>query len=273
MKNFSVYGEGGFALVTRRGFLIDDSTAVTNASFANLLIGSGLEYRLNDNWNLTAGLAYLPARDSVNQPYTILFSGGFAYTMRPLSREQVEKNSTTSFVFPKNILQFGYTTNALGYGLNNFVSKKPVNIFWGGMAEVAQGFWLRYQRNVFHTRKFFSLDGGMSFGYWKSRAERTGFYTLSAFPSFRFTLLHSRSADFYFNYSVAGPSFISRVGIDGQNTGRHFTFQDFMGAGVFMGRRRNMNVEIGLNHYSNGNLFPENAAVKIPLTFSAGYTF
>ncbi|MCI0447950.1 hypothetical protein L0152_32625 [bacterium] len=41
-------------------------------------------------------------------------------------------------------------------------------IFFGGRAEVADGIWVRYQRNVFHTRKLFSLDMGSSFGYWKS---------------------------------------------------------------------------------------------------------
>jgi hypothetical protein len=79
--------------------------------------------------------------------------------------------------------------------------------------------------------------------------------------------------DMYFNYSVAGPTFISRVNIDNHPTGRKFTFQDFMGMGIYTGKKREVNAEIRIMHYSNGNLFPDNNGVKIPLTFTMGYAF
>jgi hypothetical protein len=74
-------------------------------------------------------------------------------------------------------------------------------------------------------------------------------------------------------YSVAGPTFISHTEIDGNATGKHFTFQDMMGVGLFAGKKRQLNAEINIGHYSNGNLFPENAGVKIPLTFNIGMAF
>jgi hypothetical protein len=77
----------------------------------------------------------------------------------------------------------------------------------------------------------------------------------------------------FFQYSIAGPSYISRINIDNHDTGEHFTFQDFMGVGVFFGPKRNLTVELNLNHYSNGNIFPHNDAVKVPLSFSVGYCF
>ena len=79
--------------------------------------------------------------------------------------------------------------------------------------------------------------------------------------------------DLYIFYSVAGPSFLSKTVIDGTLTGRHFTFQDFMGMGIFAGKQRNVNAEVNINHYSNGNIFTENAGLKIPLTFTLGYAF
>jgi hypothetical protein len=30
---------------------------------------------------------------------------------------------------------------------------------------------------------------------------------------------------------------------------------------------------VKINHYSNGNVFTDNAGVKVPLTFGFGYTF
>ena len=39
-------------------------------------------------------------------------------------------------------------------------------------------------------------------------------------------------ADIYFNYSLAGPTFISKTTIDTNETGKQFTFRDFMGVGT-----------------------------------------
>jgi hypothetical protein len=66
---------------------------------------------------------------------------------------------------------------------------------------------------------------------------------------------------------------ISDTVLDGRSTGARFTFQDFMGAGAFIGRSRRMNVELGIRHYSNGNLFTTNASIKVPLTLTLGLTF
>jgi hypothetical protein len=61
--------------------------------------------------------------------------------------------------------------------------------------------------------------------------------------------------------------------LDGLPTGKHFTFQDFMALGVFVGPNRRLNLELNLNHYSNGNIFTENAGVKVPLAVKVGYAF
>ena len=100
-----------------------------------------------------------------------------------------------------------------------------------------------------------------------------GVFTLSLFPVFRFTAIHSKAMDTYFNYSLAGPAFISRSTIDGRETGRKFTFFDYMGIGAFFGKDRRLNTEIDIMHFSNDNIYPVNAGLKIPLTFSLGYTF
>src|SRR5207244_3552583 len=75
-----------------------------------------------------------------------------------------------------------------------------------------------------------------------------------------------------------GPYFLGRprrneARIDGRETGERFTFQDFMGVGTFFGKTRRMNAEIGIKHYSNGNVFTRNASIKIPLTLTLGLAF
>lgn len=267
----SAYAEGGLGFTSRTGFALGDTQAVSDAHYASALVGGGIEYRLGPAWDLTGGVTVSPGRARVNQPRTVFASGGFRYTMRPLPAAVVEANRTTGYIFPKQIVQVEYSSGT-GYGVNDFVSKK-VPIFWGGHAKVDFGIAPHYERNVFHTRRIFALDVGASGGFYKTRQHNDRFYTLSLYPLFRFTVLRARLADMYVAYSLAGPTYISKIVLDGLDTGRHFTFQDFMGIGWFAGTNRKLNVGVKINHYSNGNIFTQNAGVKIPLTFSAGYAF
>ena len=272
-ERLSIYGEGGLAVTSRRGFEIDDAPVVKDAHFTSPLFGAGLEYRVSRTWDLVSGGAYVRASDEHRQPHTLFVSGGFRINLRPLPAERVRETQDAGRIVPENLIQVGYATNALGYGANNFLSKE-FPIFWRGQAEVERSVVnIQYHRNVFYTKKIFALDFGVSYAEWKSNRNGESFRTVSVFPVMRFTVLRSRPADLYVLYSVAGPSYISRLIIDDLDTGSHFTFQDFMGVGVFIGERRQFNAEINLHHYSNGNLQLENAGVKVPLTFKLGYGF
>jgi hypothetical protein len=193
--------------------------------------------------------------------------------MRPLSKEKVEENARSGYFFPKNLLQLGYTTNAMGYGVNNSLSQGKVPIFWGGDIHIEKGISLHYLRNVFHTKKVFALDIGGGISWWQSEKNKDQFITLSLMPVMRFNAIRTKAADVYLFYSLAGPTYISKVVIDGQNSGKHFTFMDYMGLGVFTGKNRKLNAEININHYSNGNIYSQNPGLKIPLTFNLGYTW
>jgi hypothetical protein len=268
----SLYAEGGLAVFARRGFTINDDTVVKDASFSSIVFGTGLQYQLSRKFQAVANFTYSPGPPKYNQPDLFFYSAGLKYNLTPVPDDRVKRNADAGYVFPKNILQLGYSTNALGYGPNNFFSKK-LPIFWGGGIEVNKGVILNYQRNIFHTKKVFSLDVGIGGGIWESNEKKENFFTLSIFPTLRFTVVRSESADLYLFYSVAGPSYISKVIIDGKNSGRHFTFQDFMGLGTFFGKQKKLNAEVNINHYSNGNIFVYNRGVKVPLTFVIGYTF
>ena len=272
-KTVSAYGEGGLGIVTRKGFAINGSAVVNDASYATLLFGGGMEYRVNGNWSLLTGVTAVPGRSADRQPRTLFFSGGFDYTVRHLPAEQADAGSTDGPVWPKNIVQIGYVTDAFGYGTNDFVSKGAVPVFWTGSVQVASGLSVDYQRNVLHTRRLFALDFGASVSSWKSRNTGERFYTASVYPAFRLIAVRTNPLELYFSYSLAGPSLITRTAVDGEDTGRRFTFQDFMGTGVFLGRKRRVAAEVRIAHYSNGNLFPQNPGVTIPLGFYVGTSF
>lgn len=270
-SRLTFYGEGGPAFTSRTGFMIGGVPGVTDAHFASVLLGSGVDYHVNDKWTVNAGVTYLPGNASAAQRRTVFTSGGVGYTMRRLSDSQAAANSEGGAIFPRQILQLEYSSG-VGYSINEFVSTK-VPIFWGGNARVDIGIAPHYERNVFHTRRIFALDVGTSAGVYMTRQRDDRFYTASVYPLLRFTFLRTTRADVYFAYSVAGPTFISKVLLDDLDTGHHFTFQDFMSIGLFAGRNRHVNVGVKINHFSNGNIFTQNAGITIPLTVAAGYAF
>ena len=272
-KTVSAYGEGGLGLVTRKGFAINQAPVVKDASYAALLFGGGLEYHVNRNWSLLGGVTAVPGRSADQQPRTVFLSGGFDYTVRHLPTGQADTDSANGPVWTKNILQIGFVTDALGYGANDFVSKGAVPIFWTGSVEVAHGWSIDYRRNLLHTRRFFALDWGASISSWTSRKAGERFYTAAVYPAARFIALRTNPVELYLSYSLAGPALITRTAIDGEDTGKRFTFQDFMSGGVLLGKKRRVTAEVRIAHYSNGNLFPQNPGVTIPLGFYLGTSF
>lgn len=279
-KRISLNGEAGLAIVTRHGFDAEDGTPIiTGVSYPTVLLGGGVNYHINENWRLMVSGAYTPKKSSVDQPATTFISAGFNYKLTPVSDVKIEKAAKTGYINPKQWLQIGYSSNVAGYGINNSLEK--VSLFWGGDVEVKQGLSLTYHRNIFHSAKLFALDWGINASTWQSSGKvknityptKESFFTLSVFPEFRFNFLHTQPVDAYFYYSVAGPTYISKSIIDGVDTGEHFTFQDNMGLGIFFGENRNLNAELKIGHYSNGNIYPLNGAVKIPLSLNIGYAF
>jgi hypothetical protein len=268
----SFYGEGGLGLVTRRGFEINGSTVMKDASYSAPTAGAGVELPLNSKWSFDTNFTYVPGKAGENQPATTFVGTGFVYNVRPLSEERVERGS--DYEFRKNLVQAAVISRGIGgYGVNNFVAEGAVPIFWGGEVEVRRGASVNFQRNVFHTRRIFSFDVGASVGAWESSERRQRFATVSVYPLFRFTALRTPIADAYVNYSLAGPTLISKVNLDRENTGRSFTFRDYMGLGFYFGRAKKLNAEWNIGHFSNGNVFPRNAGIKIPLTVYLGYAF
>jgi Lipid A 3-O-deacylase (PagL) len=268
----AAWGEGGLGIVSRFGLTVNGTTVLREAHFATPLVGGGIEYKLHEHVDVVGGLSVLPGRARFDQPATKVLTLGVRYWMRKLPPERVAANREGGAIFPLQMVRVGYSTNLLTYGANTFFSR-IVPVFWSGDVETRRGLTLDYQRNLFHTRSRFAFDVGASASYWKSNAQKQVFRTFSVYPVLRFIVHHSRTADYYASYSLAGPSYISRVVIDGRDTGVRFTFQDFLGIGAYVGRGRRYDVEIGIKHYSNGNIFTQNAAVKIPLTVSIGRTF
>jgi len=271
-RRVSGYVEGGFGLTSRSGIIINNQVALRGVRYSAGVLGAGFAYHATSHTDVMFRAAYSPGRKSFNQPSTRIFTTGLRYNMHSLTAEQVQAKREAGFSFPSNLFRFGYTTNQLEYGFNDLFTRW-IPIFFGGNVETRYGFTVDYERNVFHTKKRFAFDLGVSASSWKSDGQEVVFRTFSAYPLLRFFLVRSKPADVYFRYSLAGPTVVSPSRIDGRDTGGRFTFQDALGFGAYLGSRRRWNGEIGIKHYSNGNIFPSNAGIKIPLTLSLGFAF
>jgi hypothetical protein len=270
----SLYGESGVAVTSRHGAKTDDGAIIVeDAHYPALLLGAGLEYQINERWSLEGGFTHSAASRTHNQPETVLLSGGFKYHMAPLPPDRLREASSGGYYFPEQIVQVGYASGVAGFGLNHFLSR-TLPIFWQGHVFVDSGLAARYERNVFHSRKIFAFDLGASVSTWQSQQNGDSLLALSVYPLFRFLPIRTRTADVYATYSLAGPTHLSRRVVDGTEVGTNrFTFQDLFGFGVLAGEGRHVVVDVSLAHYSNGNLFPINAGVAVPLTISLGYAF
>ena len=203
------------------------------------------------------------------------------YNLRNKATKETEKyTSESNYFFPKRTLQISYGASKFGFFANEFFSMSAnigktegigIPVFWLGEVKAKQAFMVSYQQTAFHTEKLFSLDWGVSLTAFET-LNKSMVYAVSIFPMLRFYLYRANSFDGYVNYSIIGPTLLSKKNIDGYKTGPNITYQDFMGIGAYFGKKRNYNVELRIMHYSNGNIFPENDGVDIPLMLTIGKT-
>lgn len=277
----SVYAEAGVANLTRIGFSIDDKVVYEDAHYASLIYSFGVQYWLSNKWRLTASGTFLPKSDKYNQPSISQANLGFEYHLQQVDDKTAEEYATNKYFFPNNILQVSYGNGGIGFGMNEFFSMNMqlgnfesfgIPVFWLGDVKAQHALSITYQRLIYRSEKIFSLDWGASATYFQSRGGENVF-AFSIFPVLRFYLLRRNSFDFYTNYSIIGPTYITQSSIDNFDTGTNVTYQDTMGFGVFFGKDRKYNFEMRIMHYSNGNIFVNNSGVAVPIQFTFGKTF
>lgn len=270
---FSAYGLAGMGIISRHGFNAgaQNINAIPSEDIATLLTGGGFTYALTPTWHFNLGLEYALARPAAHQPHMMYTYAGFYYLFHKL---HLPGYYTTHYIFHKNLIQLGaFSTDYFNPNMAKYFTVGYLPIFWTGDLKTKSGGSLMYERNVFHTHKYFSLDVGASASTYLTNVNDTSFQAFSVFPEIRVWLMRSHLMDLYFMYSVAGPSYITRSNMDGINLGGRFTFQDLLGFGLFIGKDKHLNVNAEIGHYSNGNLLPNNPGAQVPLMFSLGYAF
>ena len=86
----------------------------------------------------------------------------------------------------------------------------------------------------------------------------------------RFYLWRTDNLNMYTNYALIEPTLLTKGNLD---TRPKTTYQNTNGLGIFFGRKRAYNAELRIMHSSNGNIFPQNSGVAVPVQFTLGKTF
>ncbi len=271
---FMLYSEIGGSFISRTGFNgPDGSPGVKSAGIFTPLTGAGMVYRFTPNWHLDAGVNVAWSNKSANQPSTLYTALGLYYLWNPSSTASTKANALP-YYFPLNVLEFGFFDRQwFDWDPTKIISNAHFPLFFNGKIKTHNGYFLMYERNFYHTKRWISLDWGVSIGSYSSSINKDKFYTFSVFPAIRLWPLHSSYIDLYLTASLAGPSYISRNVIDRRNTGGNFTFQDYLGVGAFLGKSKHFNVNLKLMHYSNGNLLSHNPGLETPLILNIGYAW
>lgn len=270
---FSAYGLAGIGIISRHGFNAGalNTNAIPSEDITTFLTGGGVTYALTPTWHFNLGLEYALARPQEQQPHMLYAYGGFYYLFHKL---HLPDYYTTHYIFHKNLIQLGeFSTDYFNPDMAKYFSVGYLPIFWKGDLKIKSGGSFMYERNVFHTHKYFSLDVGASASTYLTKVNDTSFQAFSVFPEIRVWLMRAHLMDLYFMYSVAGPTYITRSNMDGINLGGRFTFQDLLGFGLLIGKDKHLNINAEIGHYSNGNLLPNNPGAQVPFMFSLGYAF
>lgn len=172
------------------------------------------------------------------------------------------------YLFPDNEISFGF------YDRDFFTANiyhPPSPIYWKASTEANGGVTLKYQHLIFHTAKHFSTYLGSSLSGWVRGDD--SIVALTAFFAMRFWLFRSTNFNPYIIYSIAEPTILSNNHFGHANLGKNFLFQDTLGVGAAFGAKQNINFEATLVHYSNGDIFPQNSGLDVPIVLSLGYSF
>ena len=271
---FMLYGELGTSYISRTGFNGPDSSpGVKSAGILTPLTGAGVVYRFTPHWHLDASANVAWPNQSANQPSILHAALGLYYLFSPSLTAPTQATASPDY-FPLQVLEFGFFERRwFNLDPTKILSNAYVPLFFQGSIKAQSGYYLMYERNVYHTKRWISLDWGVSAGGFLSTINKEKFYTFAVFPALRFWPLHSAFLQCYFTVSLAGPSYLSHNVIDRTPTGGHFTFQDYLGVGAIVGKSKRLNVNLKLLHYSNGNLLPHNPGIATPLILNLGYAW
>lgn len=134
---------------------------------------------------------------------------------------------------------------------------------------------LNYDPQLFQWRRFnVYFDGGLS-QLWVTKSNCAYYRTVtiySAAPVIRYTFRQWHCIHPFLEMSI-GLAYLNHTHFAKRNLGIHFSFQDRMGVGMFIGSSQQFSVGLHSVHYSNAHLSNHNSGITALVVLDLGYRF
>jgi hypothetical protein len=146
--------------------------------------------------------------------------------------------------------------------------RPPKPLMWNARLKVDRSLIIGYEKAVYTPNQYFSLYTGVSSGLMKTiHPVMDDVYVLSGYLLARFYFYNTSSFKTYILYSPAGPSMLSKSQFATTGFSNLFVFQNQFGIGWELDKSAKIGCFLKMYHYSNGDLFPVNGGIDIPLVF------
>jgi len=173
-----------------------------------------------------------------------------------------------------SLLSINYTSSFfVSFYEGNVISKKilrpPPPFMWTAMLKVDRAFVLGCETKVFEA-EYVSIIGGLSASNLQtSLVIKDSLWVGSVYLMAKVPLFTFKDFKGYLLYSPAGPSMLSKNTFATTGYTNRFVFQDQFGFSVMY--EDTVEFFVKQYHFSNGDIFPVNGGIDIPLQFGISF--
>ncbi|MCH9621993.1 MAG: hypothetical protein S4CHLAM20_14260 [Chlamydiia bacterium] len=145
------------------------------------------------------------------------------------------------------------------------IARPPPPFMWKARLKVDRAVILGYEHKVYEA-SYVTVYAGVSGGNLQTfRALQDSLWVGSLYLMARVYLLKKPSFQAFILYSPAGPSLLSKNTFATTGYTNRFVFQDQFGLGLSFSKNASIEFYIKQYHFSNGELFPVNGGIDIPV--------
>ena len=150
--------------------------------------------------------------------------------------------------------------------------RPPKPFMWNARLKVDRSFTAGYERMIYAYKNHLELYTGLSGNYletWRVRTDHI--FAVSTYLMAKLYLVRMPNFNLSILYSPAGPSFITKRHFATTRFSNHFVFQNQLGIAMSFAKDAETEFFIKQYHYSNGDFFPVNGGIDVPLLL--GFSF
>ena len=151
--------------------------------------------------------------------------------------------------------------------------RPPKPLMWNANLKVSRSVTAGFEHRIYAYKQWMEIYSGVSGNYMEAMGavEKDQIGALSTYLMMRLYLFQTDAVKLYALYSPAGPTVLTEKKFATTEFSNQFVFQNQIGFGLSIGKDAETELFVKLYHYSNGDLFPVNGGIDVPILF--GFSF